>query len=352
VSTTEEPPILLVDDEPDLLQLTSHLLEKADYQVLTASTGRDALRLAREHRPSLILLDVMLPDGNGIEICRQIKADPSLGGSLVMLLSASRIASETQAEGLEAGADGYIARPISNRELVARVQAMARLHEAEETLRRYEILISTIADPISFVDRNYMYVTVNDAYEQYANRPKGQVVGHSVAQVHGEDVFREAIKPRLDRCLDGHEVRYQAWFGSPALGRRFMDVRYAPVTDGGGSVIGVAVNARDITERKQAEESLRREHGLVNQVMETSPVGIVVVDSRGQIQFANAQVERLSSLSRTQIVGAECDDPHWRVTDRDGAALERPSMGSSIAWRCRMGRSVSSPSTPPPCWTR
>jgi PAS domain S-box-containing protein len=318
VFTTEEPTILLVDDEPDLLQLTSHLLEEADYQVLTASTGRDALRLAREHRPSLILLDVMLPDGNGIEICRQIKADPSLAGSLVMLLSASRIASETQAEGLEAGADGYIARPISNRELVARVQAMARLHEAEETLRRYEILISTIADPISFVDRNYMYVTVNDAYEQYANRPKGQVVGHSVAQVHGEDVFREAIKPRLDRCLDGHEVRYQAWFGSPALGRRFMDVRYAPVTDGGGSVIGVAVNARDITERKQVEESLRREHGLVNQVMETSPVGIVVVDSRGQIQFANAQVQRLSSLSRTQIVGAQFDDPRWRVIDCDG----------------------------------
>ncbi|MBN1402775.1 MAG: PAS domain-containing protein, partial [Anaerolineae bacterium] len=314
----QQPLILLADGDPALLAPTSHLLEQAGYQVLVAATGRDTLQLAREHKPRLALLDVTLPDVNGLEVCKQIKADPTLSGTLVILLSASQTGSEAQTEGLEAGADGYIARPISSLDLVARVRAMARLQEAEEALRRCEILISTIADPISFVDREYRYVAVNDAYEQYAQRPREQIVGHSVAEIHGEEPFRETIKSHLDRCFAGHEVRYQAWFGSPGLGRRYMDVRYAPIARSGGIVLGAAINARDITERKQAEESLQREHGLVNQVMETSPVGIVVMDAHGQIRFANAQAEQLSGLARSQIINARFDDPRWRVTDRAG----------------------------------
>ena len=90
------------------------------------------------HHPDLVLLDVMLPDMQGGVVCRLIKADPGLRGTLVILLSGVHVSSDYQAEGLNTGADGYMVKPISNKELVARVQAMERIKRAEDALREKE----------------------------------------------------------------------------------------------------------------------------------------------------------------------------------------------------------------------
>lgn len=130
----QTPRILIIDDEPHLLRALSKLLSSANYAVLEAETGDEGLHLAQEHHPDIILLDVVLPDLDGIEVCRRIKAEPELSRSAVILLSGIKITSEQQAGGLEAGADGYIVRPISNRELLARVEAMMRIKQAENAL--------------------------------------------------------------------------------------------------------------------------------------------------------------------------------------------------------------------------
>jgi PAS domain S-box-containing protein len=128
--------ILIIDDDPYLRQANVHLLKKAGYQVNEAGTGHYGLQLAKECKPDLILLDVVLPDIDGFEVCRRIKTDPTLTDSYVVLLSATRIDSDSQAEALEGGADGYIARPLSNRELLARIEALLRLKQAESHLRQ------------------------------------------------------------------------------------------------------------------------------------------------------------------------------------------------------------------------
>lgn len=123
--------ILCVDDDPDLLLINSHILQSVGYEVLAASTGNDCLRIAKEEHPDLILLDVVLPDINGIDVCKQIKADQELVGTYIILISGMETSSESQVGGLEAGADEYIVRPISGRELLARVQAMLRIKKSE-----------------------------------------------------------------------------------------------------------------------------------------------------------------------------------------------------------------------------
>ena len=115
--TAKETRVLVVDDEPLLLRHNSALLSEAGYQVLEAATGREALLLATESRPELVLLDVMLPDMDGLEVCRRIKSDPLLVDTFVALLSSRRTESANQAQGLEEGADEYIVRPASDREL-------------------------------------------------------------------------------------------------------------------------------------------------------------------------------------------------------------------------------------------
>src|SRR5215510_4333139 len=128
--------ILIVDDNPVVLFSISHLLRSAGFEVLEAATGAEGLDRARAEAPDLVLLDVLLPDLHGIELCRRIKSDPATQHLFVLLLSSVETSSDSQVTGLEAGADGYIARPIDNRELLARVQAALRITQAESALRR------------------------------------------------------------------------------------------------------------------------------------------------------------------------------------------------------------------------
>jgi len=114
----------------------AHLLEATGFKVLQAATAKQGRELARAQLPDLVLLDVMLPDQNGVDLCRQLKAELATQQLFVVLLSSVETSPDSQVTGLEAGADGYIARPIENRELLARVQAMLRIQQAETELRR------------------------------------------------------------------------------------------------------------------------------------------------------------------------------------------------------------------------
>ncbi|MES1243353.1 MAG: response regulator [Acidobacteriota bacterium] len=130
--------ILVVDDEPSLLHAYSRILETEGYTVVRASTGEDALRLCSKEEPALVLLDAILPGVDGLEVCRRIKADCGLESTFVIMLSGRRISPLEQAEGLEAGADGYLSKPVERRTLLAHVHALLRIRQTEEELRRSE----------------------------------------------------------------------------------------------------------------------------------------------------------------------------------------------------------------------
>lgn len=132
---TQPAKILVVDDNPIVLLGLGHALKSAGHDVVEASSGAECMRQARESSPDLALLDAVLPDIHGVELCRQLKADPDLARIFVVLLSATEVSGDLQAAGLEAGADDYIARPVENRELLARLEALLRIQRAEDGLR-------------------------------------------------------------------------------------------------------------------------------------------------------------------------------------------------------------------------
>lgn len=130
--------MLVADDDPDVLLLFTVLLEDEGYEVYEATTGKGCLDAARLYHPDIVLLDVMLPDMPGVEVCRQIKADSGLQGTFVILASGARISSEYQAEGLNCGADGYFVKGITNREFLARIHSLVRIKQAEDALHEKE----------------------------------------------------------------------------------------------------------------------------------------------------------------------------------------------------------------------
>ncbi len=123
--------ILVVDDTEPLRMGTARVLRQAGYAVEEAATGREGLEKARRLKPDLVLLDVNLPDMSGFDICKTLKSDPDSKRVYVMMLSASKTSPDDRSEGLELGADGYLIRPLSNRELLAGVRAMERIIRAE-----------------------------------------------------------------------------------------------------------------------------------------------------------------------------------------------------------------------------
>ena len=117
--------ILVVDDDPSITKVVRAYLEQAGYEVLTAADGEQTLRLVRQERPELVVLDVMLPNRDGWEITRRIRADPTTAATPIILLTA-RVDDVDKILGLELGADDYITKPFNAREVVARVRALLR----------------------------------------------------------------------------------------------------------------------------------------------------------------------------------------------------------------------------------
>jgi len=117
--------ILIVDDEEDIIEFLKYNLEKESYNVLTASNGSQALELAIEHQPHLIILDVMMPVMDGIEACRKMRQASNLNQTLIVFLTA-REEDYMQIDGLEAGGDDYINKPVRPRVLVSKINAMLR----------------------------------------------------------------------------------------------------------------------------------------------------------------------------------------------------------------------------------
>lgn len=150
--------IVIVEDEPDILEVLSYNLKREGYEVLTASDGVAALALIRRETPDLILLDLMLPGMDGIEICGSIKKDPQTQNCLIIMVTAKGEESDIVL-GLGVGADDYIAKPFSPRELIARVKAVMRRGvmvergETEELIKLGDLSIDTVKYKVQVGER-------------------------------------------------------------------------------------------------------------------------------------------------------------------------------------------------------
>lgn len=115
--------VLIADDEPNILVSLEFLMQREGHQVLLARDGQEAWAMIRQHRPALVLLDVMMPGKTGFEVCQAVRADDSLAATRILLLTAKGRETDV-AQGLGVGADAYMTKPFSTQELAARVRSL------------------------------------------------------------------------------------------------------------------------------------------------------------------------------------------------------------------------------------
>jgi len=146
--------ILLVDDETDILEFISYNLKKEGYQVKTSTNGEEAIRIAKEYQPHLILLDVMMPKVDGIETCNEIRQIENLSETVIAFLTA-RSEDYSQIAGFEAGADDYISKPIRPKVLLSRVKALLRRFVVQDEIKSSKDKILKISN-ITIDSEKYM----------------------------------------------------------------------------------------------------------------------------------------------------------------------------------------------------
>lgn len=194
--------ILLVDDEPDILELLTYNLEKEGFEVHVASNGREGMEVARRVLPDLILLDVMMPEMDGMETCLQIREEPRLASAVVAFLTA-RGEDYSQIAGFDAGADDYIQKPIKPRVLVSRVKALLRRADAGAT--------ETDDSPRGIVIDKDRYIVMKDGEEMTLPKKEFELLGLLASQP-GRVFTREQILTNVwgndvvvgDRTIDVH----------------------------------------------------------------------------------------------------------------------------------------------------
>ena len=139
--------VLVVDDDPQIVRLVRTYLEQAGFVVATAADGEDALHQIRSARPDLLVLDLMLPGRDGLDVTRAVRRDPGLATLPILMLTA-RVEDIDRIIGLELGADDYVTKPFNPREIVARVKAILRRTQAEETLKLPTLTVRSLTlDP-------------------------------------------------------------------------------------------------------------------------------------------------------------------------------------------------------------
>jgi two-component system cell cycle sensor histidine kinase/response regulator CckA len=167
------------------------------------------------------------------------------------------------------------------------VETMAKKPiKAEETLRRYEFIVNTSKDWNTLINRDYIYEAANKAFCVAHGKELGQIIGTHLARMWGEKTFEEIIKAKLDRCFEGHEINYQAWFELPALGLQCFDTTYYPYRADDQSITHAVVVTRNVTRRKLDEDA---KHKLESELQLTRKIEALATLSGGIAhEFNNA----------------------------------------------------------------
>ncbi len=159
------------------------------------------------------------------------------------------------------------------RYVLVQLQDVTARRAAEDEQRRWQYILDSIDDPTAFVDTDYTYRAVNQAYPDYFGLSHDEIVGTPVEELLGSEYFAAYSKPNTDRALAGESSSQESWFDFPAAGRCYVEVRYNPFRDLDGKVTGVVFSCRDLTERRHVEEALQASESRADLALEAANLG-------------------------------------------------------------------------------
>jgi len=315
--------ILAIDDQRNNLIAIKAAIRTylPDCTVLTERSGEGGLLAAKTERPDTILLDVVMPQMDGFEVCKRLKADKSTRHIPVMLITAYKTDIESCVKGLNIGADAFISKPIDTSELLARLNSLLRIKETEDELRKDKehllksveenskkiifqtTVLKNISDPVISFDLENHITSWNKAAEKLYGWREDEVIGKSYNEVLMPEFSEERIlidkNPINIRGTCHGEVIHRSKKG----GQHKIQYTISSIIDDGGFYIGMVSINRDITEQEKIKEALFESEEKFKAIFENNASAIAIVEPDTTISMVNDAYCELTGYTRAETIG-------------------------------------------------
>ncbi len=370
---TNTSTILIIDDTPSNLSVVMNLFEERGYRVSIAQDGAEGLQRAQLVRPDLILLDIMMPEMDGFETCRRLKANPITRDIPVIFMTA--LASiEHKVMGFRAGAVDYVTKPLQIDEVMARVDTHLKLNAAQKWLEQYSeeleqrveartaelaetnrllrereqairAVVENSPDAIARYDKQFRRIYINPATQKLFDLPTEEILGKTPGEL--ESVPRGVFMEMLQLVFEhGQELKAELPFHRANGERAWGDIRIVPEFGPDGSVVTVLSIGRDITERKTIERLLYEQAQEIRALVDNSPDTITRYDLNCRRIYANPRVfdefggqhERILGTTPGEFPGGESAIGYQRCIERV-LATKRASE-YEFSWQAADGREI------------
>ncbi|MFL9457136.1 PAS domain S-box protein [Tolypothrix bouteillei VB521301_2] len=309
--------ILLADDNADMRHYMRRLLNQ-QYEVEVVSDGVAALAAIRQQMPDLVLTDVMMPRLDGFGLLQALRANPDTQQIPIILLSA-RAGEESRIEGLAAGADDYLIKPFSARELSARVETtlkMARMRQeaaqkerelrlmseaaqqqAEDAYNRINRLLESMTDAFTALDRDWRIIHQNAAAQRINSKPLTEVLGKTHWEEWPASVGSQLEHQYRRAMAEQIPVHFEHHYYLPPSFDIWLEIHAYPSEE------GLGIFYRDITARKQSEEALRVAHQCLTYHVMNSPLAVMEFDSESRVVQWSPQAENVFGWKSQEVLG-------------------------------------------------
>ncbi len=298
--------ILIVDDQPASLRILLSFLQDQQFELRVLQSGSQAVEVVREIRPDIILLDVIMPEMDGFETCRQIKKDRELIDIPVIFMTALQSV-EDKIAGFAAGGVDYITKPFQQAEVLARVSTHLSLKKTREGLRyqksMLESLLNSIQDPIYFKDLHNHYLGCNRAFENFSGKKELEILGKTDEAVLPSEIassFCRADQEMLTVCTTS---RTEETVARPDGRVEIFDVLKTPYIGPDGNLLGLIGICRNINELKQAERQAAEERERLRVTLHSIGDGVIATDVYGKITSLNKVAEQLTGWLNDEAIG-------------------------------------------------
>ncbi|NOZ62338.1 MAG: PAS domain S-box protein [Calditrichaeota bacterium] len=306
----KEVKILYLEDNADDFELVRSLLREEGLVVdlVQASTPEMFKKKLKQESFDLILCDYSIPAYSGADALKLVRHDFP---EVPFIFVSATLGEESAIETLKNGATDYVLKqrlarliPAIRRALKENEQLQKR-RISEEIRNRYDFIVNTSRSFMLLINRKYCYEAINRAFCQAHKLIPGQVTGRSVAEIWGEKVFQEIMKPKLDLCLQGKEVTYEAWLETKNYGRRCYEIANIPYRANGDKITHVVEIVSDVTEKKQFEQELVRERDWAQKYLDVAGVIFVVIGVDEKVAMINKKGREILNCSEEEIVGSD-----------------------------------------------
>lgn len=326
--------VLIVDDQPTSLKVLLSFLQEQDFELRLLQSGRQTLDMLRHFQPDVILLDVLMPEMDGFETCRRIKAEPTWAEIPVIFMTALH-GVEDKVAGFAAGGVDYITKPFQQDEVLARISThlslrrqTLRLKAAKEELQcrqtMLEALLDSIPDPIYFKDMSNRYLGCNRAFEQFSGRTGLELVGRTDEEALSPElaaVFNRQDQILLAACA---AERHEELLVRPDGVGSLFDVLKSPYIGPDGTPLGLIGIWRNITGQKEAERRAEAERERLVVTLHSIGDGVIATDVAGRVSYLNKVAEQLTGWTAAEAAGKSSAEIFKIVHEESGAACADP----------------------------